>query len=325
MSRIFDALQRSEGERPREDSATLPEGQELLREAERRAASDWAITTSAKEDDAVRPVERKINPAFGYGSNVVASATLPINENALTTDERIEILNRFQSLSISVRQESRLVCLTDHESPTAEAVRLLAVRLKDIRRTRSLKTVLVTSTIPREGKSMVAANLAFALARRGEEKVLLIEGDLRLPAVMEMLGVEQKPGLSEYLHDERSLWESIFSAGENCPWILPGGNTPSNPLELLQSQKLPFLMGKLSTYFDWIIVDSPPVLPLADTSIWMRLADGVLLVTRRRVTEKKQLMKGLEALEPGKVLGALLNSSKASPYSSYYYCGHSSS
>jgi Mrp family chromosome partitioning ATPase len=77
-------------------------------------------------------------------------------------------------------------------------------------------------------------------------------------------------------------------------------------------------MERLTTYFDWIIIDSPPVLPLADTSIWMRMADGILLVTRQGTTQKRQLQKGLEALDQKKLLGALLNGAVASTYSGYY-------
>ena len=77
-------------------------------------------------------------------------------------------------------------------------------------------------------------------------------------------------------------------------------------------------MEQLAAYFDWIIIDSPPVLPLADTSIWMRMADGVLLVTRQGTTQKRQLQKGLEALDQKKLLGALMNGAVASTYSGYY-------
>ena len=79
------------------------------------------------------------------------------------------------------------------------------------------------------------------------------------------------------------------------------------------------MMEQLAQWFDWIIIDSPPVLPLADTSVWMRLADGVLLVTRQGTTEKQQLQKGLLALDSTKLLGALVNGSMASAYSGYYY------
>ena len=82
---------------------------------------------------------------------------------------------------------------------------------------------------------------------------------------------------------------------------------------------LPALMDELAVLFDWIIIDSPPVLPLADTSVWMRLTDGILLVTRHGITEKRQLLRGLEALEPKKLIGALANGSKNAADSNYYY------
>jgi Mrp family chromosome partitioning ATPase len=79
------------------------------------------------------------------------------------------------------------------------------------------------------------------------------------------------------------------------------------------------MMDQLSAWFDWIIIDSPPVMPLADTSVWMRLADGVLLVVREGITEKRQLLRGLEALERSKLIGALLNGSNRPARSDYYY------
>ena len=86
----------------------------------------------------------------------------------------------------------------------------------------------------------------------------------------------------------------------------------------MQSGKLGPLMDRLATWFDWIVIDSPPILPLADTSIWSRLADGVLLVTRKGITEKRQLKRGLEAVEKSKLLGALVNSSVNVSHSDYY-------
>jgi Mrp family chromosome partitioning ATPase len=90
-------------------------------------------------------------------------------------------------------------------------------------------------------------------------------------------------------------------------------------LELLKSGKLSALTDQLKAWFDWIIVDSPPVLPLADTSVWMRLADGILLIARQGIVEKQQLQRGLEALDSKKLIGAVLNSSKHSSDGYYYY------
>jgi Mrp family chromosome partitioning ATPase len=100
---------------------------------------------------------------------------------------------------------------------------------------------------------------------------------------------------------------------------MPAGAAPGNPLELLQSGRLPALMDHLNTWFDWIIMDSPPLLPLGDTSVWARLADGILLVTREGTTQKRQLVRGLETIERNKLIGAVMNCAQESDESGYYY------
>lgn len=166
---------------------------------------------------------------------------------------------------------------------------------------------------------MVAANLACTLALRTQQKILLLEGDLRRPSLSQRFGVGRNPGLCECLQGERGLETSIYHLKSPDLWILPAGSSPNNALELLQSGRLSALMDQLTVWFDWIIVDSPPVLPLADTSVWMRLADGILLVTRQGITEKRKLQRGLEALEPKKLIGALVNGSENATDSDYYY------
>jgi Mrp family chromosome partitioning ATPase len=106
---------------------------------------------------------------------------------------------------------------------------------------------------------------------------------------------------------------------------MPAGAAQNNALELLQSARLSAIMDQLTAWFDWIIIDSPPVLPMADTSVLARLADGILLVTRQGTTEKRHLQRGLEALEAKKLIGALLNCSKSSAHSDYYYHANTAS
>jgi Mrp family chromosome partitioning ATPase len=134
-----------------------------------------------------------------------------------------------------------------------------------------------------------------------------------------MFGLGRNSGISEWLEGDRGLTTSIYHLEGPNIWILPAGSAPSNALELLQSGRLSSLMDQLTVLFDWIIIDSPPVLPLADTSVWMRLADGILLTTRQGTTEKRQLQRGLEAVESKKLIGALVNSSKSAAASDYYY------
>jgi len=318
MSQIFDGLQRSEAERSGTEVAELPGATELLRRSERQAALRWEAGVMTEQP----PVARIADPA---GSIAITGpvAGIPSEGFAVAETMRAEKLTdpicEFQSLQVSLVPQGRLACLTDSGSPAAEAFRLLGVRLRDLRCTRPLKKVLITSTIPQEGKSMVSANLACTLAQSTQQRVLLLEGDLRRPSLSQMFGLGRNPGLTESLQGERSLAKNIYRLAAPGLWILPSGTAPGNALELLQSVKLSALMDQLTSWFDWVIIDSPPVLPLADTSVWMRMTDGILLVTRPGITEKRQLQRGVEALDPKKLIGAVLNSSKHSADNYYYY------
>lgn len=300
MSLIFDALQRSEEERSGTNLSALPAATELLQQVERQAFLEWESAQHPEPSKAPR------------------KDSLSVLEPA-TNDQHLELFARLPSWKVSPGLHSQLVSLEDNESLAAERFRFLGVRLRHLRRERQLQTVLITSTIPHEGKSMVSANLACILARKAEQKVLLIEGDLRRPALAQMFGLSKLPGICEWLHGNKNQVTDIYRLEGPGIWMLPAGNVAGNPLESLQSGRLPLLMEQLSAMFDWIIIDSPPVLPLADTSVWSRLADGILLVTRQGTTAKKQLQKGLEALDQKKVIGALLNCSQSAAHSENYY------
>jgi capsular exopolysaccharide synthesis family protein len=223
-----------------------------------------------------------------------------------------------QTLAISRSPENRLVCLTDQASLSAEKFRFLGVRLRQLQQTRPLKTLLITSTIPEEGKSMVSANLAIALAQR-RHKVLLVDGDLRRPSLSGRFGIPKTlPGLSEWLQGGLGAITSIYRLEDAGFWFLPAGGPPENNLDLIQPQLLSQLMNQLRGWFDWILIDSPPVVPLADTSVWMRSADGILLVAREGTTQKRQLQRGLQALEKSKLLGVVLNGSTSTEHDNYY-------
>ena len=291
MSNIFDALQRAEGGNAGADGSGLLLATELLQVAEQK------IRGSALSVEQQPSIE-----AFDADPPTRAST---------------EDLERCPVLAVSIPDESRLVSLAEEGSLGAEKFRFLAVRLRQLRQTRPLKKILITSTIPQEGKSTVAANLACTLARRRQQKTLLLEGDLRRPNITNQFGIGRIPGLCEWLNGQ-SESINIYKLQGLGLWILPAGAAPQNPLELMQSGKLSVLMEQLEAWFDWIVIDSPPVLPLADTSLWSRLADGVLLVTRKGTTEKQQLQRGLEAIEKSKLLGALVNGSENVVHSDYY-------
>ncbi len=227
-------------------------------------------------------------------------------------------LGQFPSLKVTPLPNSRLLSLTDTESLAAEKFRFFGVRLRQLQQLRAFKKVLITSTIPEEGKSMISANLAVILARKKRQRVLLLEGDLRRPVLPVRFGLGKVEGLSEWLQGESQSVPNIYRLEGLNLWLLPAGRAPENPLEMMQSSRLAGLMDQLGNWFDWILIDSPPILPLADTSVWMKMADGVILVAREGVTEKRELKRGLEMLESSKLLGVVLNSSTETDHSNYY-------
>jgi capsular exopolysaccharide synthesis family protein len=308
MSNIFDALQRAELENSEGEKLTFSLATELLQAAEQKLRDSGALIE--------HPVVQSAAPN-AVQSTVQTAAQPGLDAFDVDPAAPLEDLERCPVLSVSIQEESRLVSLHKEGSLGAEKFRFLAVRLRHLRQSRPLKKILITSTIPQEGKSTVAANLACTLARRKPQKTLLLEGDLRRPNIASRFGLGQLPGLCEWLSGETPAI-NLYRLENLGFWMLPAGTAPENPLELMQSGKLSPLMEQLEAWFDWIVIDSPPVLPLADTSLWSRLADGILLVTRKGVTEKQQLQRGMEAVEKSKLLGALVNSSSNAAHSDYY-------
>jgi capsular exopolysaccharide synthesis family protein len=229
-----------------------------------------------------------------------------------------------KSLLPAVREESRVVTLTEANSLGAEKFRLLRTRLRNLRESRQLQKLVVTSAVPNDGKTMVAMNLAICLAKHTDEKILLLEGDLRKPMVGEHLGIKSLPGIGEWASDNESITKFMYRFDDLQFWILPAGSAPENPVNILQSSRFLDLYKQLSTNFDWIIIDAPPLLPMADVSFWSRQADGLLLVVREGATPKNILKKGIETLDNPKVVGVVLNDAQeveSSYYSHYYYKG----
>jgi capsular exopolysaccharide synthesis family protein len=305
MSHIFDALQRAESESTGVESPTFALATELLQAAERKMRPPAAVSDRhaiANDEQHAGVSDEPQARADSFGS---------------TPSATFNDLERCPVLPVSIPQESRLVSVGKEESLGAEKFRFLAVRLRQLRQSRPLKKILITSTIPQEGKSTVAANLACTLARRKQQKTLLLEGDLRRPTVAAQFGLGRIPGLCEWLSGQ-TKGVNIYRLESLGLWVLPAGAAPQNPLELMQAGKLSPLMEQLEAWFDWIVIDSPPVLPLADASLWSRLADGIVLVTRPGVTEKQQLQRGLATLDSKKLLGALVNGSTDVAHSDYY-------
>lgn len=279
MSRLFDALQRSGVEQ-----------------------------TGIEYPDMVSVVTKVFEAPEELGGTGV---TTPSTAEAALPEE-------YPALNVFVESASRMVFLTQPESLAAEKFRFLGVRMRQLQQSRSINRILVTSTIPEEGKSLVSANLAGVLARRKRQKVVLLEGDLRRPVLAQKFGLEKLDGVCEWLRSDAQSLTNIYRLKGPEFWLIPAGSPAMNPMELLQSPRLPHLMSQLSRIFDWVIVDSPPLLPLADATVWQRVTDGTLLVVREGITEKGTLDQGLEILKKADLLGVVLNGSSNAIHQNYY-------
>jgi len=205
-------------------------------------------------------------------------------------------------------------------SAFAEGFRLLRTNLEFARSDRSVKTILVSSAGPADGKSTVATNLALVMAQ-ANKRVILIGADLRQPLMHELLKVPQSPGLSEILQNTVSLDTALKQYGDPPLMIIPSGNPPTNPAELLASSKMNQVLSYLREHADVIILDTTPFF-ISDATILASRVDGVLLVVRPDYTRKDALQVVHDQLSRigGKVLGVVVNgiAPTGDHYSTYY-------
>ena len=167
----------------------------------------------------------------------------------------------------------------------AEKFRTLRSRLYQIAAAQPIKRILLTSSVPEEGKTFIAANLALSIIRQPERRVLLIDADLRASRLHVVLGAPNDAGLSDYLQSAIEETSVIQVAKEGNFCFIPGGSQVSNPSELLHSDRMKALLDKLTPMFDWIILDSPPAIAVHDASILADMCDGVLFVVKAGQTD----------------------------------------
>jgi capsular exopolysaccharide synthesis family protein len=194
----------------------------------------------------------------------------------------------------------------------SEQLRTLRSRLYQLRETQPLKTVLVTSAMPEEGKTFICANLAYAFARHTERRVLLLDADLRSPCLHTLLGAPAEPGLTSYLSGRAGL-EQILQRGphENL-FLIPGGKPVPDPAELLAAGKLKKLLAQLAPHFDWILLDSPAAAPVSDALEIAGWCDGVLLVVQGGKTPYDLAQGVTRELREKRLLGVVLNRTQPS-------------
>lgn len=204
-----------------------------------------------------------------------------------------------------------------------ERFRTLRSRLYKIASSRKLKSVLITSSVAEEGKTFIASNLAQSIVQQPELRVLLIDADLRCSQMHSLFGAQGCPGLSDYLRGEADEYGVIQKGPSESLFLIPGGNLVSNPSELLLSDKMKQLLNTVTPVFDWIIIDSPPTLPVHDAAVLADLVDGVLFVIRAGSTDAEIVERTSAEFQGKNLLGVVLNrvqktDSYGERYQNYY-------
>ena len=299
MSRIHEALKKAAEERAPLASHS-PESVMLEVSAEEKAQTQ----TQAKS------VEAAVTPgavAKKAGGNIVPPSFADIASKCAhptwALDPRFTVFSGLEG-----------------DNSSAERFRTLRSRLSQIRDTRPLKKILVTSSIPAEGKSFIVSNLAQSFVRQENRRVLLIDADLRAPRLHTALGTSPRPGLAEYLMGQADEYQIIQQGEEKNLCFIPYGSETADPSELLSRQRMRKLLDFVSPAFDWILLDSPPVLPVHDASILADLCDGVLFVVRAGATESVVAEKAVAEFRQKNLLGVVLNGTdRGDSYGGYYY------
>jgi capsular exopolysaccharide synthesis family protein len=295
MSRIHDALKRAEQE---------------------RAASMGTHVESSLQPFEPPPVEMPD----------LQGAAAPSMSSAPSGFTYESLLARVPKIDWKPDPDHMLFFQDDETRVGTEEFRTLRSRLYQMREKMQLKRILITSAMPREGKSFVAANLSQVLVRQHGRRALVIDADLRNPGQHSNFGVPLVPGLSDYLAGECDEF-AIMRRGptlENLIFIPAGRVVPSAP-ELLANGRLKLLLQRLEPLFDWIIIDSSPVIPVSDPTVVAPCCDGVLMVVRSELTSSDLAKRAQEEFPDNMILGVVLNGTRGKRSQARYYYGESMS
>jgi capsular exopolysaccharide synthesis family protein len=291
MSRIHDALKRAEQE---------------------RATSLGGHVEPALEQPGLPPVSM---PEQVH----TQTAVMPVMASSAFSYETL--LARCPRANWSPDPRTMLFFQDEENRRGAEEFRTLRSRLYQIREKLPLKRLMVTSALPKEGKSFVAANLAQVMVRQHGRRALVIDADLRSPGMHRHLGASQAPGLSNYLLGECDEFAIMQRGPMENLFFVPAGRVVSGPAELLANGRLKLFLQRVEPLFDWIILDTPPVIPVADSTLLANFCEGVLMVVRSNATPSDLARRAREEFQDKLLLGVVLNGIPADqlPQSKYYY------
>ena len=195
-------------------------------------------------------------------------------------------------------------------APLSEEIRTVRTRINHMQSLQPIHTVIVTSPSPAEGKSFVAVNLALAEAQLEGNLTLLCDFDLRRPLIHTLFGIDRAPGISDYLRGTIPLENAIYKIGDSNLYVMPAGEPVINPLELLNLKEVRAMVERLPALFNWVFLDSPPLLSAADANLLSTYCHGTILVARIGATTVDSIKRGMQSLCQNNVLGIVVNGAR---------------
>ena len=297
-----------------------------IHEALKRAEQERAVLLQV--DAAASPAESAKAETSGEESHSVAVAAANIQLPSTVIAPLPSGYLQFEDIKAHCahprwRPDPKENVFTNSDSNTygAEQFRTLRSRLYQLRGNQPLQTILITSSLPNEGKTFLSNNLAQAFVRQPDCHVLLIDADLRRPRLHVPMGAPAAPGLTDYLRGDAEEMAVIQCGQEGNLCFISGGKEVADPSELLSNGRLKKLLDRVKPAFDWILVDSPPCLPVADATGLADFCEGVLLVVRAGSTPAEVAQRSCQQMQSKNILGVVMNAvEKRHSYSSYY--GH---
>ena len=304
MSRIHEALRKAEQERAQAGGAAAAPAPSI----------EAPIAPTVPADDLARETMPAVLPPSVQTALAEMTGTEPASPQDLRQKCRMAEWTPDRSKMLFFDRSSNNVVMGSEE------FRTLRSKLYQVRAKQRLRTVLVSSALPGEGKSFVAANLAQVIVRQAGRKALLIDADLRWSRLHSYLGAPQMPGLTEYLRGTASETDVMQRGPLDNLYFIAGGTQAQQPAELIGNGRLRTLLQKTADMFDWVIVDSPPIVPVSDASVIADMCEGLLLVVQADVTPLEMAQKARQEFQNKPLLGVVLNKVEAKhSYGSYYY------
>jgi protein-tyrosine kinase len=230
------------------------------------------------------------------------------------------LIHAAHQIPYTPQKDALVVNIMQPREAPAEEFRTLRTRLNHLQSSQPLHTLVITSASPAEGKSFTAANLAISHAQLAGKRVLLADFDFRRPTVNTTFQIPGQLGLTDYLTGKASLREILYQIADTNLFILPAGGAVPNPLELLNLAQCRTLIDDLRNHFDWVILDSPPLLFAADGNLLSTMCDGTILVVRIGTTTFDSVTRAMQSLCENNVLGVVVNGARRGElYSKYSY------